>query len=82
MTVETQNKLADLHNQDADVASSTESEAEEEHVHGEHCNHGNRNEKKAREIFQKLGMKPVAGIERVTLKRNRNVYDLIACIGY
>lgn len=77
MTVDLQNKLVDNHNT-ADIATDSESEAEE-HVHGENCNHGseadvaNRNEKKAREILSKLGMKPIQGIERVTLKRAKNV---------
>lgn len=80
MTVDLQNKLVDNHNT-ADIATDSESESEE-HVHGEHCNHGgadkfahvsNRNEKKAREILAKLGLKPVQGIERVTLKRAKNV---------
>mmetsp|Transcript_17335 Transcript_17335/g.47805 ORF Transcript_17335/g.47805 Transcript_17335/m.47805 type:complete len:200 (+) Transcript_17335:141-740(+) len=33
----------------------------------------NRNEKKARKAMQKLGMKPVPGILRVTVKKSRNV---------
>lgn len=81
MTVELQNKLVDNETAHGDIATDSESEGEE-HVHGEHCNHGdasdlshvlNRNEKKARQILAKLGMKPIAGIERVTLKRTKNV---------
>ncbi|VEU44676.1 unnamed protein product [Pseudo-nitzschia multistriata] len=33
----------------------------------------NRNEKKARKAMQKLGMKPVGGILRVTVKKSKNV---------
>lgn len=33
----------------------------------------NRNEKKARKAMQKLGMKPVPGILRVTVKKSKNV---------
>ncbi len=80
MTVELQNKLVDTTEAHADIITDSESEGEE-HVHGEHCSHGhdnfahvlNRNEKKARGILAKLGMKPIPGIERVTLKRTRNV---------
>lgn len=74
MTIDLQNKLVDTHNT-ADIATDSESDSEE-HVHGENCNHNdvtNRNEKKAREILMKLGLKPVQGIERVTLKRAKNV---------
>lgn len=35
--------------------------------------HMNRNERKARKILMKLGLKPVAGIERVAIKRSRNM---------
>jgi len=33
----------------------------------------NRNEKKARKAMQKLGMKPVSGFLRVTVKKSKNV---------
>lgn len=81
MTVELQKKLA-KNEQLAAAGADVESESEdEEHVHGENCNHdgqafahiSNRNEKKAREILSKLGWKPIQGIERVTLKRSKNV---------
>ena len=32
-----------------------------------------RSEKKSRKAMQKLGMKPVTGVTRVTIKRNKNV---------
>lgn len=66
----------------ADLEINENAHGEAGHVHGAGCNHGsaedhaaaaNRNEKKAREIFAKLGMKPIAGIERVTIKRSKNV---------
>lgn len=61
-----------------DVSSDSESEGEDGHVHGEGCDHLNRNEKKARKAFAKLGMKPITGIERVTIKRTKNVINWFA----
>jgi nascent polypeptide-associated complex subunit alpha len=37
----------------------------------------NRNEKKARKAMQKLGMRPVPGILRVTVKKSKNVLFVI-----
>lgn len=36
----------------------------------------NRNEKKARKLLSKLGLKPVTGIERVTIKRSRMIFAI------
>ena len=38
----------------------------------------NRAEKKARKAMQKLGMKPVAGIKRVTVKKAKNILFVIS----
>ncbi len=66
-----------------DSGSDVSADEEEDHVHGEHCNHDhhddpgttlNRNEKKARKILSKMGLKPIPGIERVTIKRSKNVH--------
>ena len=43
-------------------------------VHGKQ----NRSEKKARKAMQKLGMKPVPGINRVTVKKAKNILFVIA----
>ena len=37
----------------------------------------NRNEKKARKAMLKLGMKPVAGVNRVTVKKSKNILFVI-----
>merc|ERR1719223_2567722 len=37
----------------------------------------NRNEKKSRKAMQKLGMRPVPGILRVTVKKSKNVLFVI-----
>jgi hypothetical protein len=34
-------------------------------------------EKKSRKAMQKLGMKPVPGVERVTIKKSKNVRSLL-----
>lgn len=36
----------------------------------------NRNEKKARKLLSKIGLKPVPGIERVTIKRGRMIFAI------
>ena len=38
----------------------------------------NRSEKKSRKAMQKLGMKPVAGIIRVTVKKSKNILFVIS----
>merc|ERR1719399_830353 len=38
----------------------------------------NRQEKKSRKAVQKLGMKPVPGIVRVTVKKSKNILFVIA----
>lgn len=78
MTVDVQTKI--MQNQPAhDISTDDEtgSEAEENAGNAGQFDHiSNRNEKKAREILAKLGMKPIANIERVTLKRSKNVRAL------
>merc|ERR1712194_968073 len=39
---------------------------------------GNRQEKKSRKAVQKLGMKPVPGIVRVTIKKSKNILFVIS----
>lgn len=58
----------------------------EEHVHGENCDHdhdhdheadhgddakGNRGDKKFKKAMGKMGLKPVTGINRVTIKKGK-----------
>merc|ERR1712032_1176629 len=38
----------------------------------------NRSEKKSRKAVQKLGMKPVPGITRVTIKKSKNILFVIS----
>lgn len=44
---------------------------------GEESARQNRNEKKSRKAMQKLGMRPVPGILRVTVKKSKNVLFVI-----
>ena len=59
---------ADEDDEDDDMPE-LESKAESGKARGKQ----NRSEKKARKAMQKLGMKPVAGIVRVTVKKAKNV---------
>jgi len=58
----------------------TENTEEHSHEHEEHA-HGqtkhNKGEKKARKIMQKLGLKPVPGVSRVTMKRAKNMLFIV-----
>lgn len=49
--------------------------SEGEEMEGEHLIL-NRNEKKARKLLSKMGLKPVEGIERVTIKRARMIFAI------
>lgn len=40
-----------------------------------------RGEKKSRKAMQKLGMKPVTGVTRVTIKKSKNVC-ILSCVDY
>lgn len=70
------------------VEELSDSESEHEHEHGPGCCHDHdehsdetsasgkpisRNEKKARKIISKLGLKALDNIQRVTLKRAKNI---------
>merc|ERR1712117_700356 len=45
---------------------------------GEERSKQNRSEKKSRKAVQKLGMKPVPGIVRVTVKKSKNILFVIS----
>ena len=53
--------------------NSNEGGAEDDSAGGKQ----NRSEKKARKAIQKLGMKPVEGIHRVTVKKSKNILFVI-----
>lgn len=73
---------ADEDDEDDDMPE-LESKAESGKARGKQ----NRSEKKARKAMQKLGMKPVAGIVRVTVKKAKNVilsfiYSIVMVFGF
>ena len=53
-----------------DVAEDVEEEDEESHSH---AGKANRAEKKSRKAIQKLGMKSVPGVTRITIKKSKNI---------
>merc|ERR1712205_145653 len=69
-------KVAD---QDSDDESTDDDMPEMEDGDGESGNKGKqcRAEKKSRKAMQKLGMKPVGGIIRVTVKKSKNILFVI-----
>eukprot|EP00993_Chasmostoma_nieuportense_P004363 NODE_5037_length_707_cov_25.794828_g4874_i0.p1 GENE.NODE_5037_length_707_cov_25.794828_g4874_i0~~NODE_5037_length_707_cov_25.794828_g4874_i0.p1 ORF type:complete len:208 (+),score=62.95 NODE_5037_length_707_cov_25.794828_g4874_i0:10-633(+) len=48
------------------------------HAAHDELGHQTRNEKKSRKAMQKLGMKPVAGVARVTIKKSKNILFVIS----
>merc|ERR1712046_571698 len=69
-------KVAD---QDSDDESTDDDMPEMEDGDGEAGGKGkqSRSEKKSRKAMQKLGMKPVPGIIRVTVKKSKNILFVI-----
>jgi len=68
---------------EADDVPGLEEEDKDEAEEGEEADDGkggkqNRAEKKARKAMQKLGMKPVSGILRVTVKKAKNILFVIS----
>lgn len=61
------------HDNDNDNSESGEEGEEEDNENGKVLN---RNEKKARKLLGKLGLKAVTGIERVTIKRARMIFAI------
>lgn len=62
--------------EDEEVSSDEEDELDED---GEGAGRGkqSRSEKKSRKAMQKLGMKPVPGVTRVTIKKSKNILFVI-----
>lgn len=68
------------HEHEHDADSDDEIPALEEAQDGADAEKGkhNRSEKKSRKAMQKLGLKPVGGIIRVTIKKNKNILFVIS----
>jgi len=67
---------------DSDDESGDDSDGEEEAADGEGGDSArakqSRSEKKSRKAMQKLGMKPVPGVMRVTVKKSKNILFVIS----
>jgi nascent polypeptide-associated complex subunit alpha len=61
-----------------ELVDSGAPEEEEEAAAGEGDKSQNRAEKKSRKAVAKLGLRPVAGINRVAIKKNKNVLFVIS----
>lgn len=74
---------ADVKVEEIEDDSHSELSEDEQHDHEgdcsshEHAVHHNRNEKKARKVISKLGLKCIPGITRVTICRSKNVIFVI-----
>ena len=68
------------HHEDLDVDSDEDIPALEQTTDAVDAEQGkhNRSEKKSRKAMLKLGMKPVGGIIRVTIKKNKNMLFVIS----
>ncbi|KAI9595415.1 NAC domain-containing protein [Syncephalis fuscata] len=62
----------------SDHESAEEHDHEHDHDHAGHRHVQNRGEKKARKAMAKLGLKPVPGITRVVLRRQRNIHFVVS----
>lgn len=76
-------KVQEVPAQDVEVSDESSSESGDEMPtlenagHDEFGNKLNRSEKKARKAMLKLGMKPVEGVFRVTVKRSKSILFVI-----
>eukprot|EP01024_Parvocaulis_polyphysoides_P063478 TRINITY_DN7332_c0_g1_i2.p1 TRINITY_DN7332_c0_g1~~TRINITY_DN7332_c0_g1_i2.p1 ORF type:complete len:228 (+),score=76.83 TRINITY_DN7332_c0_g1_i2:76-684(+) len=67
-------EVEDIVDEEEDDDEEEEEEEEEEGEEGEaHKGKQSRSEKKSRKAIQKMGMKPVPGVLRVTIKKSKNV---------
>ena len=85
-----ENCASDAHQEDVDeTASSNSSHGDchdkncgHEHHHGDDESSGaakiSKGEKKARKIIEKLGLKPMTGIKRVTVKKSKTMIFVVA----
>ncbi|TMW87099.1 nascent polypeptide-associated complex subunit alpha-like protein 2 [Solanum lycopersicum] len=70
-------KEEDDHDDDADDSDDDEDDDKEDGAQGGNSKQS-RSEKKSRKAMLKLGMKPVTGVSRVTIKRTKNVLFFIS----
>ncbi|RAL46337.1 hypothetical protein DM860_015330 [Cuscuta australis] len=68
----------DEHDDDVDDSEDDDDDKEEGAQGGNGSSKQSRSEKKSRKAMLKLGMKPVLGVSRVTIKRTKNVLFFIS----
>jgi nascent polypeptide-associated complex subunit alpha len=83
MTKEEVEQIEEVESDEEDLSSDEEApELDDEDDEGEAGGSGkggkqSRSEKKSRKAMQKLGMKPVTGVSRVTIKKSKNILFVI-----
>jgi nascent polypeptide-associated complex subunit alpha len=83
MTKEEVEQIEEVESDEEDISSDEEApELDDEDDEGEAGVSGkggkqSRSEKKSRKAMQKLGMKPVTGVSRVTIKKSKNILFVI-----
>ncbi|CAN6443481.1 unnamed protein product [Victoria cruziana] len=75
--------IEDEDDDDDDDEDDDEDDDKDEHGEGQHEGDGSRSkqsrsEKKSRKAMLKLGMKPVLGVSRVTIKKSKNILFVIS----
>ncbi|XP_023768394.1 nascent polypeptide-associated complex subunit alpha-like protein 2 isoform X2 [Lactuca sativa] len=68
----------DHHDEDADDSDDDDDDKEDGAQGGSESSKQSRSEKKSRKAMLKLGMKPVLGVSRVTIKRAKNIMFFIS----
>ncbi|PSS11910.1 Nascent polypeptide-associated complex subunit alpha-like protein [Actinidia chinensis var. chinensis] len=72
-------KVEDDHDDDADDSDDEEDDDKEDGAQGANeSSKQSRSEKKSRKAMLKLGMKPITGVSRVTIKRTKNILFFIS----
>ncbi|GAA0186284.1 basic helix-loop-helix transcription factor [Lithospermum erythrorhizon] len=71
-------KVEDDHEDDIDDSDDEEDDKEDGTLGATESGKQSRSEKKSRKAMLKLGMKPVTGVSRVTIKRTKNVLFFIS----
>ncbi|PIM99561.1 Transcription factor [Handroanthus impetiginosus] len=66
------------HDDDADDSDDEEDDKDDGTPGGNESSKQSRSEKKSRKAMLKLGMKPVTGVSRVTIKRTKNILFFIS----
>ena len=72
-------KVEDDHDDDADDSDDEDDDDKEDGAQGgNESSKQSRSEKKSRKAMLKLGMKPITGVSRVTIKRTKNILFFIS----